>query len=184
MQRPLTGARALSCRCASFRAFRFTRRCQGDYPGRFASWAAPTWARVGARDSPAQRETPPGSGAGVEGRKIWHKRQVSVSGKQRRGDSMSTRRPRAPSSPRDSPVKNRGFLGGEILRAVRRPLAIRSDNFIPLSVFLGTFCTSKKYPSGGRLLHVPPGLPAEKASIPIENRNIIIKLYRKESKLL
>ena len=30
-----------------------------------------------------------------------------------------------------APVNFRGFLGGEILRTVRRPLAIRSDNFIP-----------------------------------------------------
>ena len=29
MQRPLTGARALSCLCAAFRAFRFARRCSG-----------------------------------------------------------------------------------------------------------------------------------------------------------
>ena len=43
-----------------------------------------------------------------------------------------------------SPVNFWGFLGGEILRTVRRPLAIRSDNFIPLSVLLPTFPTWEK----------------------------------------
>ena len=42
------------------------------------------------------------------------------------------------------PVKNRGFLGGEILRTVRRPLAIRADNFIPLSALLPTFPALEK----------------------------------------
>ena len=43
-----------------------------------------------------------------------------------------------------APVNFRGFLGGDILRTVRRPLTIRSDNFIPLSVLLPTFPTWEK----------------------------------------
>ena len=36
--------------------------------------------------------SPPENGAGFRGRRSWRKRRVNVSGRQRRGDSMSTRR--------------------------------------------------------------------------------------------
>ena len=51
----LTGAWISFCVCTDFRAFRFTRRCLGDYPGRFVSWAAPAWAGVGSRGSGFRR---------------------------------------------------------------------------------------------------------------------------------
>ena len=228
MQRPPTGARASSCLCADFRAFRFTRRCLGGYPGRCASLAAPAWAGVGSRNSGSRRigrqhrktaqvsEAAEGAGdtksasAGISAETVPRPRAASsaqapypslpplakarsfrcassphrtrCAGLRRGprpfpavlGDTARKRRryrrpqrgaenagsasagisaeavprPRAavdyPAFRVTSPVNFRGFLGGEILRTVRRPLAIRSDNFIPLSGVLVTFSPRKK----------------------------------------
>ena len=121
MQRPLTGAWVSSCLCADFRAFRFTRRCLGGYPGGFASWAAPAWAVIGARDL-RRSGRHAGEAAQVARAAEGNENTKSASA----GISAETvPRPRAARMLQafrmTVPVKNRGFLGGEILRTVRRP---------------------------------------------------------------
>ena len=53
MQRPPTGARALSCLCAAFRAFRFARRCSGWLSRRMRLLGR---ACLGGRRPPVQKK--------------------------------------------------------------------------------------------------------------------------------
>ena len=123
MQRPLTGAWVSSCLCADFRAFRFTRRCLGGYPGGFASWAAPAWAGVGSRSSGSRRS----------GRHAGEAAQVARAAKSGASDGSASAGNSAEAVPRPRAARERqvlwvtapanfwGFLGGESLRTVRRP---------------------------------------------------------------
>ena len=138
MQRPFTGARALSCLCAAFRAFRFARRCSGWLSRRMRLLGR---ACLGGHWPPVQK-----------------KRALFLTNRDRLGRSTGLSAAfalpdTAPSSfrassalLRSSPAVPAG--GRETFRVSGRDLLLPPELAERGGAFLrrGTFCPCKKYP--------------------------------------